>query len=361
MKYSKPGLLEDRVLSFPRKPLIHKPTPLQPLESLSKKLGGPSILMKREDLTGLAFGGNKFRLEYIIADALKQEADVIITWASVQSNWCLQTAAAARKFGIKPMLLLFKSYDLPPEFDGNLLLDFLLDSEIRIHEAEKGKVVSLEYAEELLEELKLQVLEWGHKPYIAPIGGSLIGGSMQAPLGAISYVDAFIEMIGQADVSSLSFDSILLASGSGSTQAGLLVGAKAVAPQVKIIGVSVSEKADTYTDLVLRIAQDTCAALKLDISISREDVIVLDDYIQDGYGIVNSDVSKALRLTAETEGIFLDPVYTGKAMVGLIDLIKKGYFQGDSSVVFMHTGGTAALFPNKNHLVRFLSSNPVDF
>jgi D-cysteine desulfhydrase family pyridoxal phosphate-dependent enzyme len=357
MSLYKPGQLADKVRAFPRRSLIQRPTPFQPLESLSAKLGGPSLVMKREDLTGLAFGGNKSRkLEYIIADVLRQEADVLITWASLQSNWCLQSAAAARKFGIKPMLLLFKTSDMPAEYDGNLLLDFLLDSEIHIHEAEQGKVVKLEYAEELLEELRRQEVGKGHKPYVAPLGGSLIGGSMQTPLGAIGYVDAFLEMVEQADALSLSFDAILLASGSGSTQAGLLVGAKALAPRVRIIGVSVSEKSDSYTDLVLRIARDTRQALKLDVSISREDVIVLDDYIQDGYGIVNADVSRALRLVGETEGIFLDPVYTGKAMVGLIDLIKKGCFQEDSSVIFMHTGGTAALFPNKSHLVRLLSS-----
>jgi L-cysteate sulfo-lyase len=356
MHIYEPDFVLEKIRAFPARSLIHRPTPLQPLDILSETLGGPSILMKREDLTGLAFGGNKSRkLEFIIADVLDQKADRLITWASLQSNWCLQTAAAARRFGIKPVLLLFKTYDLPEGYDGNLLLDFILDSEIHIHEAEKGRVVSAEYAEEILKDLEGEIRKDGHIPYVAPIGGSLIGGSMKAPLGAISYVNAFLEMFRQAE-SSRPFDAIVLASGSGGTQAGLIIGAKAVAPHIKVYGVSVSEDKEIYGDLVLRIAEDTREALGLDIPLSREDVIVLDEYIKEGYGIVNADVSRALRLVAESEGIFLDPVYTGKAMVGMIDLIGKKAFSEDSTVVFMHTGGTAALFPNKNHLVDFLST-----
>jgi len=325
------------------------------LENLSRTLGGPEIFMKRDDLTGLAFGGNKSRkLEFIIQDALDKKADVILTWASVQSNWCLQTAAAARKFGIKPILLLFKTYDLPEEYDGNLLLDFILDADIRIREAEKGKAVRDEYAYEVIEDVTNEVKEEGYNPYIAPIGGSMVGGSMEYPLGAISYVNAFVEMMEQAKAQGVEVDYVIHASGSGGTQAGLVAGAKALKGNVKVLGISVSDKKESYGKEVLTIAKDTVKALLLDLNISKEDIIIFDEYIKDGYGIVNKEVSDIIRLVATEEAVMLDPVYTGKAMVALNDLVRKGYFKKEDKVVFFHTGGTPALFPNKHKLVNFL-------
>ncbi len=347
--------IKKRIEKFPKKNLIHLPTPLQKMENLSRELGGPEIFVKRDDLTGLAFGGNKSRkLEFIIQDALDKKSDVIITWASVQSNWCLQTAAAARKFGIKPLLILFKTYDLPEEKDGNLLLDFILDAEIQIREAEKGKVVSEEYVQEIIAGTVNEIREWGYTPYVAPIGGSMVGGSMDKPLGAISYVNAFAEMMEQEDMLGLDFDYLVHATGSGGTQAGLAVGAKALSDKTKVVGISVSEQKDIFQKDVLTIAQDTTKALDLDLSMDEEDIAVLDEYIQEGYGIVNKEVSETIRLVAQKEGIFLDPVYTGKAMVGLIDLIHRDYFRKEEKIVFFHTGGTPALFPNKHHFGRFL-------
>ena len=347
--------IKKRINKFPSKKLIHSPTPFQKLENLSCNLEGPEIFMKRDDLTGLAFGGNKSRkLEFIIQDALDKKADVILTWASVQSNWCLQTAAAARKFGIKPILLLFKTYDLPEEYDGNLLLDFILDADIRIREAEKGKAVRDEYAYEVIEDVTNEVKEGGYNPYIAPIGGSMVGGSMEYPLGAISYVNAFVEMMEQAKAQEVEVDYVIHASGSGGTQAGLVAGAKALKGNVKVLGISVSDKKESYGKEVLTIAKDTVKALLLDLNISKEDIIIFDEYIKDGYGIVNKEVSDIIRLVATEEAVMLDPVYTGKAMVALNDLVRKGYFKKEDKVVFFHTGGTPALFPNKHKLVNFL-------
>ena len=347
--------IKERIDKFPRKNLVHLPTPLQKMENLSEELGGPEIFIKRDDLTGLAFGGNKSRkLEFIIQDALDKKSDVIITWASIQSNWCLQTAAAARKFGIKPLLILFKTYDLPEEKDGNLLLDFILDAEIQIREAEKGRVVQEEYVQEIIEGAVNEIREWGYTPYVAPIGGSMVGGSMDKPLGAISYLNAFAEMMEQADGLGVDFDYIVHATGSGGTQAGLAVGAKALSDKIKVLGISVSEQKDVFLKDVLTIAQDTIEALDLDLFMEEGDIAVLDDYIQEGYGIVNKEISETIRLVAQKEGIFLDPVYTGKAMVGLIDLVKKSYFKKKDKIVFFHTGGTPALFPNKHHFNRFL-------
>jgi D-cysteine desulfhydrase family pyridoxal phosphate-dependent enzyme len=352
--YSIPEI-KKRIEDFPRKNLIHLPTPLQKLENLSQELGGPEIYIKRDDMTGLAFGGNKSRkLEFIIQDVLNKKADAIITWASLQSNWCLQTAAAARKFGIKAILLLFKTYDLPEEYDGNLLLDYILDADVIIKEAKKGKSVRIKDILDILKAVEKEVKEWGHTPYVAPIGGSMVGGSMEKPLGAISYVNAFVELLEQAGKQDLEINYIFHASGSGGTQSGLVVGAKALKGDMKVLGISVSDDKESYGKEVLTVAQDTVKALSLDFTMEKEDIIIFDEYIKEGYGILNKEVSEALRLVAIKEGIFLDPVYTGKAMAALIDLIKKGYFKKEDKIVFFHTGGTPALFPNKQHLVDFL-------
>lgn len=347
--------IKRKLHAFPKINLIPLPTPLQRLENLSQSLGGPAIFIKRDDLTGLAFGGNKSRkLEFIIQDALDKNADVIITWAAVQSNWCLQTAAVARKFGIKPILLLFKTYELPEEYDGNLLLDLILDADVRIREAEAGRVLRLEDVKEIIEEVENEVKERGKISYVAPIGGSMVGGSMEKPLGAISYVNAFIEILEQAEEQDLNIKTILHATGSCSTQAGLAVGAKALEKDVRILGISVSDDKESVKEEVATIAQDTVQAMDLEISVKKEDIVVFDEYIGEGYGVMNKDVADALRLMSSQEGIFLDPVYTGKAMTALIDLIKKGFFRKEDSVIFLHTGGTPALFPNKFNLVNFL-------
>lgn len=349
--------LRKKIQRFPRTDLIRKPTPFYKLENLSASLGGPHIYIKRDDLTGLAFGGNKSRkLEFIMRDILDKGADVVITWAAVQSNWCLQTAAAARKFGIIPILILFKTYDLPEEYDGNLLLDYILGADIRIKEAQKGKIIKEEEVEELITDVMTEVRKKGHTPYYAPIGGSMAGGSMDIPLGAVSYADAYLEMLEQAHAIGVEVNSVVHATGSGGTQAGLTVGALASEEKARIIGISVSEEKQAFNERVWTIACDSVRAMDLGIQVEKKDICVLDAYLKDGYGIVNKEVAEAIRLVAEKEGIFLDPVYTGKAMAGLIDLVKKGYFQKDENVVFFHTGGTAALFPNKHNLIGLMGS-----
>jgi D-cysteine desulfhydrase family pyridoxal phosphate-dependent enzyme len=349
--------INKKINKHPQKKFVLSPTPFYKLENLSRILGGPEIYIKRDDLTGFAFGGNKSRkLEFIIEDVLQKQCDAIITWASLQSNWCLQTAAAARKYGITPVLILFKTYDLPEEYDGNLLLDLILDADIRIKEAELGKVVSESFVEGILSELEDELKGKGLNPYTAPIGGSFVGGSMDIPLGAIGYVKAFSEMMNQTAIDNLEVDCVIHASGSGGTQAGLVVGAKALTEKTKVLGISVSDEKEPFSKDVLDISRDTVKALDLDLEITEQDVLVMDEYIQDGYGIVNKDVSDAVRIMAMNESIFIDPVYTGKAITALIDLVKKGYFRKEDKIVFFHTGGTAALFPNKHLLQKFLGA-----
>ncbi|MGB7294363.1 MAG: D-cysteine desulfhydrase family protein [Candidatus Aminicenantales bacterium] len=348
--------LKQKISRFPRKTLIHRPTPLRRLDRLTEELGGPEIWIKRDDLTGLAFGGNKSRkLEFIIADALAKGADVIITWASVQSNWCLQTAAAARKYGLWPILLLFNTSDFAPEYDGNLLLDRILDADIRIREAEKGKIVSQEAVDEALTKVLGEVKEKGHTPYVVSVGGSMTGWSMDKPLGAIAYLEAFIETFEQTREAGATPTHIVHATGSGATQAGLAVGAKILPGDVRIVGISVSESRDVFVPIVRKISRETVESLEIDVDLADDEIIIRDEYVKGGYGRVDRETAEAIRLLFITEGIVLDPVYTGKAMAGLVDLVRKGDFTKQDRIVYFHTGGTPALFPYRKPLVEFMS------
>jgi len=347
--------LKTRLSRFPKKSFLNLPTPLQRMDRISAEMKGPVLFMKRDDLTGQAFGGNKSRkMEYIIQDALDKKADVLITWASLQSNWCLQAAATARRFGLEPVLTLFKSYELPEDPDGNLLLDFLLEADVRIREAQKGKVISLSDVQAYLDKVVQEFRRKGRNPYLVSVGGSQVFGSMDKPLGAISYVNALVELWEQAAALGIKIDGIVHATGSGGTQAGLAIGAKALDPGVRVVGISVSDEKEPFARTVLEICGQTEKALDLPLGISREDIIVLDDYLQDGYGVVNRDVSHAVKTVFQNEGVVLDPVYTAKAWIGLMDLIRKGYFRKGENVVFFHTGGTPALFPFGRALLKNL-------
>ncbi len=251
--------LKDITTEYPRSGLCHLPTPLERMPNLSRKLGGVNLFIKRDDQTGLAFGGNKSRkLDFIMADVLDQKADSVITWGGTQSNWCRQTAAAARKLGLKPILILFKRAGLPTECDGNLLLDSILGAEIRTIELEQGKsFMEIRAVEEILKTVVEEERRAGNNPYIAPIGGSFQEGSMKKPLGAICYVDAIREMVKQAEAEDVRIDYLVQATGSGSTQAGLIVGAKLFCPQVRIVGISACEDLKTISRFVDTITRRT--------------------------------------------------------------------------------------------------------
>lgn len=335
---------------FRRVELAFLPTPLQRLKSLAEETRFPDLLIKRDDNTGLAFGGNKSRkLEYIVGDALEKKCDVIITWAGVQSNWCRQTAAAARIFGVKPVLLLQKTDAAAPPYDGNLLLDYLLGAEIRFLEPGEDRA-------KLVDRIVQEENGRGHRPYVVSVGGSRPGGSMTVPLGAIGYTKDFIELHRQTESAGLKIGHVVLATGSAGTQAGLVVGAKALGDQTKIVGISVSGDRASIQKSVAEIANATAAALELQMTFSPEEVIAFDDYVGGGYGILNQATADAIARVARREGILLDPVYTGKAMAGMLDLLNKGYFKSGEGVVFMHTGGTPALFPHRDGLLSMLSA-----
>jgi len=318
--------------------LGHLPTPLDALPRLAEKLGGPQLFVKRDDQTGLATGGNKTRkLEFLVADALERKADTLITAGAPQSNHARQTAAAAARAGMRCVLVL--RGQPPSEHQGNLLLDELLGAQIRW--AERNAVPAT--MEAVAAELRTQ----GRAPYIIPYGGS-------NPVGATGYVAAMEELMEQARQMNLRFDRIVFASSSGGTQAGLVVGAKATGYSGQVLGISVDQKREDLQSLVAALATETAAHLELDLEFSPGDIAVNADYLGAGYGILSEPEREAIRLAAETEGLLLDPVYTGRAFAGMIDLIRKGEIRRDESVLFWHTGGTPALFAYAEELVKHL-------
>ncbi|MDP2975716.1 MAG: D-cysteine desulfhydrase family protein [Anaerolineales bacterium] len=321
---------------IPRLHFAHLPTPIESLPRLTQALGGPRLLVKRDDQTGLAFGGNKTRkLEFLLAEAQAQGAHTLITAGAVQSNHCRQTAAAAARFGFKCILIL--TGDAPEQVSGNLLLDHLFGAEIIWTEKSQR--------EAMLQQTFDQALGQGHKPYLVPYGGS-------SPTGALGYAFAMQELIqqmkdlrGLGDLGGLGW--IVFASSSGGTQAGLVLGVRLFGFGGKVLGISVDEPRDVLQERVAKLATETSERIGERIAFSPEDVLVNADYCAAGYGILTKGESEAVTLFARTEGLLLDPVYTGRAAAGMIDLIRKGFFKNDETVLFWHTGGTPALFAEK--------------
>jgi len=310
-----------------RKRFAHLPTPLGRLQRLSDYLGGPQILIKRDDQTGLATGGNKTRkLEFLVADALAQGCDHLITTGAPQSNHCRQTAAAAAHFGLGCSLVL--RGEAPDTVTGNLLLDQLLGAEIVWAGTDSCHNVMAEVANRLRQD--------GRTPYLIPLGGSNV-------MGATGYVLAMEELMTQLAADNVDVDFIVFASSSGGTQAGIVLGAEVYDYRGRVLGISVDHPADELKTQVAALVTATATHLGLGTLSLADRVEVNDDYIGEGYAIVNELDRDAVRLVARLEGILLDPVYTGRAMGGLIDLIRWGAFTSSQTVLFWHTGGTAAL------------------
>jgi D-cysteine desulfhydrase family pyridoxal phosphate-dependent enzyme len=323
---------------LPRISLAHLPTPIDELPRLSRELGGPRLLVKRDDQTGLATGGNKTRkMEFLIADALAQGADVVITAGAAQSNHCRQTAAAAARAGLACALVL--GGEPPPMPEGNLLLDQLLGAQIHWTGPHRRG--------ERMEEIAGQVRAAGRQPYVIPYGGS-------NAVGATGYVAAMQELSQQLAAQQLTLDRIVIASSSGGTQAGMVVGARATGFGGQILGISIDKGEagdEPYPIHLARLANATAARVGLDADFTPDDFSVNYDYLGDGYGIVGELEREAIRLAARLEGLLLDPVYTGRAMGGLIDMIQRGVIGPDETVLFWHTGGTPALFAYADALV----------
>lgn len=310
--------------------IAHLPTPIEPLSRLSATLGGVQLWVKRDDLTGLAFGGNKTRkLEYLLAEAQSLKAKSLITRGAVQSNHCRQTAAAAARFGFDCILVL--SSEPPDKVTSNLLLDYLLGAEIVWT---KGR-----NPDEVLEETIDKARVDGRQPYEIPYGGS-------NPLGASSYAAAMAEFLKQ----DLPVDRIVLATSSGGTQAGLLVGARMYGFKGKILGISVDKTTVVMQDTIADLAEKIADLLQDPMKFSADEVLVNDDYLGGGYGVFSSFEDQAIKVFARKESLLLDPVYTARAAGGILDLIHKGAFCKDERILFWHTGGTPGLFAYASNL-----------
>lgn len=319
--------------SFPRVSLAHLPTPLEPLETLTAALGGPQIFIKRDDCTGLATGGNKTRkLEFLMGDAREKDADIVLTAGGLQSNHARQTAAAAARCGLDCELFLEAVPGTPQDdYDrnGNLLLDRLLGAVVHRCPGDGSLLARMaERAETLCSD--------GRRPYVVPVGGS-------NGIGALGYVDCALELLQQAEARDLEISHLVMATGSGGTQAGLLAGLQAGGSAASLIGINVSASEADQKAKLQPILAETFSLMGL-AEPSEASVICDGGYYQPGYGIPNEKTLAALRLLAEKEAILLDPVYTGKAMAGLIAMIQQGRFTSADKVVFLHTGGAAGLF-----------------
>lgn len=319
---------------FPRRRYTPAPTPIEHLPRLSAALGGPAIYIKRDDLTGLTSGGNKTRkLEFLVAEALAQGCDTLVTVGAVQSNHCRLTLAAAAKEGLKCRLVLEQrvpgSYD--PNASGNNFLFGLLGAEA-IVPVEGGTDLNAAMAA-----VAQQVAEAGGKAYVIPGGGS-------NPLGSLGYVACLEEIMGQTFDMGLRLDQIVCASGSAGTHAGLLAGVHGVSAGLPITGINVRRPKAEQEGNVFDLAQRTAALAGVQTILPRESVVCFDDWVGPGYSLPTDEMVEAVQMTARLEGVLLDPVYTGKAMAGLIGLIRHGHFRPDENVLFVHTGGSPALY-----------------
>ncbi|HEX5219785.1 MAG TPA: D-cysteine desulfhydrase family protein [Verrucomicrobiae bacterium] len=316
---------------LPRFPLAQLPTPVEKLERLSRELGGPTLLIKRDDQTGLALGGNKTRkLEFLLGDALAKGCDTLVTVGAAQSNHCRQTAAAAAKAGLGCELLL--NGKRPEKLNGNLLLNELFGA--AEHWIERSQRA------ERIQSLSAELAARGRKPYPITVGGS-------NGIGATGYVVAMIELMAQLRASQQRVDHVLFGTSSGGTQAGIELGARVTGYSGKLHGLSIDKNDPEHLEYETEVAEiaNACAAyIGADVRLTKEDIHVVYGYRGEGYGVVGDLERSAIRLMARTEGIILDPVYAGRAFGALVDLLRKGVFQKNETVLFWHTGGAPALF-----------------
>jgi D-cysteine desulfhydrase len=325
---------------YPRISLANLPTPLEELCRFSQVLGGPEIFVKRDDLTGFATGGNKARkLEFLLGDALKDGADAIITGGGPQSNHCRQTAAAAARCGLESHVVFGGEWDSPVV--GNLFLDQLFGASI--HWTPKDT------REQKMAEVKEELLRQGKRPYVIPVGGS-------NAIGALGYVAAMYELHWQLEQVSQQFDYLVFATSSGGTQAGLVMGAKLTGLRGSLIPISIDQVPDDassfrYKEFVFRIAESMKDNLGLHLDLSLDDFHMNYDYLGRGYGVMGDAEREAIRLLARTEGILVDPVYAGRALAGLISLVRQHFFTPGDRILFWHTGGETALHAYVEELV----------
>jgi D-cysteine desulfhydrase family pyridoxal phosphate-dependent enzyme len=345
----------NTMIEIPRLRFAHLPTPVEELPRLSGFLNGPRLLVKRDDQTGLALGGNKTRkLEYLLAEAQSNGARTLITVGAIQSNHCRQTAAAAARNGFDCILVLTysDSTKIPGSnlvqnhhredrdnttklSSGNLILDKLFGAELVWASGQESDMV--------LEHTYQKALDDGRKPFLIPRGGSNV-------IGATAYVTAMEELLAQ--ISDLSItdqapDSIVFPSASGGTQAGLVLGGSMLGYDGQILGISIDKVGSALQESVASLATETANFLGESKQFMADEIVVNDDFLGEGYGVLGEPEKEAIRLFATSEGLLLDPVYTGRAAAGMIRLIREGYFRNDQTILFWHTGGVPALFADE--------------
>ena len=315
-------------MNIPRVHFAHLPTRIEELPRLTEYLHGPRLLVKRDDQTGLAFGGNKTRkLEFLVAEALEQGARTLITGGALQSNHCRQTAAAAARFGLGCVLVL--NGEMPDQPTANLLLDQLFGAEI-------VTIQDRSLRDQTLQQTYDKALNNGRKPYLVTYGGS-------SPTGALGYAFAMKEFLEQ----NIHADWIVFGTSSGGTHAGLVLGQRVFGYKGKVLGISIDEPEEWLKTRVSSLASDASERMGERIDFSRDDVIANEEYCKAGYGVLTGAEREAVRLFAENEGLLLDPVYTGRAAAGMVDLIRKEFFKKEETILFWHTGGQPALFAEK--------------
>lgn len=319
---------------FPRLHFAHLPTPLEPMPRLTEALGGPQLWIKRDDCTGLAGGGNKTRkLEFLMGQAVSDGADTIITQGATQSNHARQTVAIASKLGLRTELILEDRVGTDSQdynYNGNVLLDHILGANLHY-------VVSGTDMNEAMELMAIELEREGRRCYVIPGGGS-------NATGALGYVNAALELAQQANDQGLDIDCLVHATGSAGTQAGLVAGMVGARTGIPVLGIGVRAPDAVQHANVLKLANLTTGLLGVGAVVQEDDVRVNCAYVGDGYGVSTASSLEAIDLLAKTEGILLDPVYSAKGMAGLIDLIRRGEFHTHQNVVFLHTGGSQALF-----------------
>ena len=325
---------------FPRVHLAHLPTPLERMDRLSEALGGPEIWIKRDDCTGLSTGGNKTRkLEFLMAEAQAEGADLVITQGATQSNHARQTAAFAARLGMDCHILLEDRTGYKDEnynHNGNVLLDVLHGATYETRNT--GLDMNAEM-ESVAENFRKQ----GKRVYTIPGGGS-------NTTGALGYANCALELVGQANDRGLVIDHIVHATGSTGTQAGLVTGLKALNANIPVMGISVRAAKEAQEENVFKLATATADVLGCPGVVSAQDIAANSDYVGEGYGLPTEAGIDAIRMFAKLEGLLLDPVYSSKGAAGLIDLIRKGHYKKGERVVFLHTGGSVSLFGYLNAL-----------
>jgi D-cysteine desulfhydrase len=327
-------MIEMNLAKFPRRRYTEGQTPIEKLENFSKALGGPTIYIKRDDLLGLTSGGNKTRkLEFLMADAIAKGADTILTCGAVQSNHCRLTLAAAVKEGLKCQLILEERVkgSYKPEGSGNNFLFNLLGVEDTF--VVPGGTDMMGELEKLAAKLNAK----GRKPYIVPGGGS-------NPIGSTGYVACAEEIMAQLFDKGINIDHMVIPSGSAGTHAGIITGLVGVNANIPVTGVSVNRNKELQTNAVWNLAKATAERVGVAAEITKDMIQVTDEYVGPGYSIPSDGMVEAVQLLARTEGILLDPVYTGKVMAGLIGMVRKGKFKKEDNILFLHTGGSPALY-----------------